>query len=83
MALTHEKVVTLSANSKIGEEVAVRLSATVSSKTNVSSVYGEEKMDTKTYNDNKAQVRKDMDDFRTLVYQLEDELAAEAALEEE
>ena len=78
MALTQSKVVVLTGESKVGEEVVVRLSATVNSNTDVSSAYNEQILNTTLYKDNKAEVRQDMDAFRVLVYALEDELASEA-----
>jgi len=77
MALTQNKTVVLSAESKIGEVIVARLTATVNSVTDVNSAYSEQVLDTEKYNDNKVEVRKDMDDFRTLIYALEDELEAE------
>lgn len=77
MALVQSKTVTLSAESKVGEIVVARLSANVNSLTDVNSAYTEQIIDTKVYNEKKTVVRKDMDDFREMVYALEDELAAE------
>lgn len=77
MALLNRKVVSLTSESRVGETVVARLSATVNSETDVNSGYSEQITDIPLYNANKAQVRKDMDDFRQMVYDLEDELAAE------
>ena len=77
MALSQTKVVTLTGESKIAGEVVVRLSATVNSKTDVSSAYSEQVLNTTLYKENKAEIRQDMDAFRVLIYGLEDELAAE------
>lgn len=77
MALTQNKTVVLSAESKVGEVVVARLTATVNSVTDVNSAYSEQVLDTKLYNDNKVEVRKDMSDFRALIYALEDELESE------
>lgn len=78
MALSQQKVVTLTAESKIGEVVVARLSATVNSNTDVNSAYSEQILNTELYKTNKSEVRQDMDAFRVLVYALEDELASEA-----
>ena len=77
MALSQQKVVTLTAESKIGEEIVARLSATVNSNTDVNSAYSEQILNTELYKTNKLEVRQDMDAFRVLVYALEDELALE------
>lgn len=77
MALSQQKVVTLTAESKIGEEIVARLSATVNSNTDVNSAYSEQILNTGLYKTNKLEVRQDMDAFRVLVYALEDELALE------
>lgn len=81
MALANRKVVTLSSESKIGETIVVRLAATVNSETDVNSAYTEQILDTEVYNANKTQIRQDMDDFRQMVYDLEDEIAAEDDIE--
>ena len=78
MALSQQKVVTLTAESKINGEIVARLSATVNSNTDVNSAYSEQVLNTELYKTNKLEVRQDMDAFRVLVYALEDELASEA-----
>ena len=78
MALSQQKVVTLTAESKIDGEIVARLSATVNSNTDVNSAYSEQILNTELYKTNKLEVRQDMDAFRVLVYALEDELASEA-----
>ena len=78
MALSQQKVVNLTAESKIGGEIVARLSATVNSNTDVNSAYSEQVLNTELYKTNKLEVRQDMDAFRVLVYALEDELASEA-----
>ena len=78
MALSQQKVVNLTAESKIGEVVVARLSATVNSNTDINSAYSEQILNTELYKTNKLEVRQDMDAFRVLVYALEDELASEA-----
>ena len=78
MALSQQKVVNLTAESKIGGEIVARLSATVNSNTDVNSAYSEQILNTELYKTNKLEVRQDMDAFRVLVYALEDELASEA-----
>ena len=77
MALSQQKVVNLTAESKIGGEIVARLSATVNSNTDVNSAYSEQILNTELYKTNKLEVRQDMDAFRVLVYALEDELALE------
>ena len=78
MALSQQKVVNLTAESKIGGEIVARLSATVNSNTDVNSAYSEQVLNIELYKTNKLEVRQDMDAFRVLVYALEDELALEA-----
>lgn len=77
MALTNNKIVSLTGESKVGGELVARFSATVNSATDVNSAYTEQIVDVTLYNANKTEVRADMDAFRTAVYALEDELAAE------
>lgn len=77
MALAQTKVVTLTAESKVGEVLVARFSATVNSANDVNSAYSEQILSTELYNANKIEVRADMDAFRVAMYALEDELAAE------
>lgn len=77
MALSQNKTVTLTAESKIGDVIVARLTASVNSVTDVNSAYSEQIVDTTVYNANKVVVRQDMDAFREMIYALEDELAAE------
>lgn len=72
MALIKNKVVNLTAESKIDDIVVARFSATVNSNTDVSSAYSEQVLDTAIYNANKSEVRADIESFRVLIYQLED-----------
>ena len=77
MALAQTKVVTLTAESKVGEVLVARFSATVNSANAVNSAYSEQILSTELYKANKIEVRADMDAFRVAMYALEDELAAE------
>ena len=77
MALAQTKVVTLTAESKVGEVLVARFSATVNSANDVNSAYSEQILSTELYKANKIEVRADMDAFRVAMYALEDELAAE------
>lgn len=77
MALTNNKIVNLTAESRIGETVVARFSAAANSNTDVNTAYSEQILDTAVYNANKIEVRKDMAEFRELIYKLEDELEAE------
>ena len=77
MALAQTKVVTLTAESKVGEVLVARFSATVNSANDVNSAYSEQILNAELYKANKIEVRADMDAFRVAMYALEDELAAE------
>ena len=77
MALAQTKVVTLTAESKVGEVLVARFSATVNSANDVNSAYSEQILSTELYNANKIEVRADIDAFRAAIYALEDELVAE------
>lgn len=77
MALAQTKVVTLTAESKVGEVLVARFSATVNSANDVNSAYSEQILNTELYKANKIEVRADIDAFRAAIYALEDELAAE------
>ena len=77
MALAQTKVVTLTAESKVGEVLVARFSATVNSANDVNSAYSEQILSTELYNANKIEVRADIDAFRAAIYALEDELAPE------
>ena len=74
MALDKNRVVSISAESKIGDQVAARLSSSVSSSQTVDTGYSQQIVDTELYNANKVEVRADIAEFRELVYALEDEM---------
>lgn len=75
--LKNQKIVQLTASSEIGGEVAVNFSATINSDTDVNTAYSEVVVNTDLYNANKVEVRKDVSEFRNLIYKSEDELFAE------
>lgn len=83
MALKNNKIVNLTAESLIGDVVVARFSASANSNTDVNTAYSEQILDTAVYNKNKTEVRKDIADFRQLIYKLEDELESENVVEEE
>ena len=83
MALKNNKIVNLTAESLVGDVVVARFSASANSNTDVNTAYSEQILDTAAYNANKAEVRKDIADFRQLIYKLEDELESENVVEEE
>lgn len=82
MALKNNKIVNLTAESLVGDVVVARFSASANSNTDVNTAYSEQILDTAAYNANKAEVRKDIADFRQLIYKLEDELESENVVEE-
>lgn len=83
MALKDNKIVNLTAESLIGDVVVARFSASANSNTDVNTAYSEQILDTAVYIKNKTEVRKDIADFRQLIYKLEDELESENVAEEE
>lgn len=83
MALKNNKIVNLTAESLVGDVVVARFSASANSNTDVNTSYSEQILDTAIYNKNKVEVRKDIADFRQLIYKLEDELESENVVEEE
>lgn len=83
MALFKNKIVTLTAEAKIGDEVAVFMSATVNSKTDVNTAYLERIDNVELYTQNKAELRGDMMEFRKNIFELEDALAKEVLLDKE
>ena len=83
MALKNNKIVNLVAESLVGNVVVARFSASANSNTDVNTAYSEQILDTAVYNKNKTEVRKDIADFRQLIYKLEDELESENVDEEE
>lgn len=83
MALKNNKIVNLTAESLVGDVVVARFSASANSDTDVNTAYSEQILDTAVYNKNKTEVRKDIADFRQLIYKLEDELESENEVEEE
>ena len=83
MALKNNKIVNLTAESLVGDVVVARFSASANSDTDVNTAYSEQILDTAVYSKNKTEVRKDIADFRQLIYKLEDELESENVVEEE
>jgi len=69
--------ITLTGNSMIGEVNVVNLNATIPSDTGVGNI-NQYVNNAELYDANKAAVRKDIADFQALVYEVEDEMAAES-----
>lgn len=72
------KSITLNGQSMVGDVQVVNLSATIPDNTGVGNV-SQYVQNTELYDANKAAVRKDIRDFQDLVYEIEDEIAAETA----
>lgn len=70
MALTVNKSITLSGQAKIGDRVAIQMTANLSEDGNTYT--NENIVDQELYASNKAECRKDMAAFREKVYELED-----------
>ena len=73
------KSITLNGNSEIDGQPVVNLSATIPDNTGVGNV-SQYIQNTELYEKNKAVVRKDIADFQAAVYEVEDEIAAEAEM---
>ena len=70
------KQITLNGSSMIGNEVVVTLNANIPSETGVGNI-NKYTQNAELYDANKAQVRRDVAEFTALVYEIEDEMAAE------
>lgn len=69
--------ITLTGNSMINDQSVVNLTATIPSDTGVGNI-NQYVQNASLYEANKAQVRRDIADFTALVYEVEDEMTAEA-----
>lgn len=73
------KQITLSGQSTINDQVVVTLNANIPSETGVGNI-NQFTQNAELYDANKAQVRRDVAEFTALVYDIEDEIAAEAEM---
>lgn len=71
------KSITLNGNSEIDGQPVVNLSATIPDSTGVGNI-SQYIQNAELYEKNKTAVRKDIADFQAAVYEVEDEIAAEA-----
>lgn len=72
--------ITLTGNSMINNQSVVNLTATIPSDTGVGNI-NQYVQNASLYEANKAQVRSDIAEFTALVYEIEDEVAAETVVE--
>lgn len=72
--------ITLTGNSMIGDVNVVNLNATIPSDTGVGNI-NQYVNNAALYDANKSQIRRDIAEFTALVYEIEDEMAAEAVVE--
>lgn len=73
MALTSTKSVNLFGQSIVGDVTIMQLSATINYGETVTTSYTETIVNNELYQKNKREVRKDISDFKDIVYKLEDE----------
>lgn len=78
MALETRKQITLTGNSIINGQSVMNMSATIPSDTGIGNI-NQYVQNAELYDANKAQVRRDVAEFTAKVYEIEDEIAAEAA----
>lgn len=71
------KSITLNGNSEIDGQTVVNLSATIPDSTGVGNI-SQYIQNAELYEKNKAAVRKDIADFQTAVYDVEDQIANES-----
>ena len=71
------KQITLTGNAMIKEQNIMQLTATIPSDTGVGSI-NQYVQNAALYEANKAQIRRDIAEFTALVYEVEDEMAAES-----
>ena len=74
------KQITLTGNAMIGDVTVVNLNATIPSDTGVGNI-NQYVYNSALYDANKSKVRADIAEFTALVYEIEDELAAETVVE--
>lgn len=77
MALETRKQITLMGNSVINGQQVMNLTATIPSETGIGNI-NQYVQNAELYDANKSQVRRDVADFTAKVYEIEDEIAAEA-----
>lgn len=74
--LQTNRQITLNGYSLINDQVVVNLNATIPSDTGVGNI-NQYVQNASLYEANKTQVRRDIADFTALIYEVEDEMAAE------
>lgn len=77
MALETRKQITLTGNSVINGQQVMSLTATIPSETGIGNI-NQYVQNAELYDANKTQVRRDVAEFTSKVYEIEDEIAAEA-----
>lgn len=77
MALNYKKSITITGESKIGDKVTVYLNANITTDTAGNSNVTTSIQDQTLYRSNKAECRKDIDDFQEKVWAAEDDFLAE------
>lgn len=75
--LDYKKSITITGESKIGDRVAVYLNANITTDTAGNSSVTTSIQDQALYRSNKAECRKDIDDFQEKVWAAEDDFLAE------
>lgn len=75
------KQITLTGNAVINEQNVMQLTATIPSDTGVGSI-NQYVQNAALYEANKTQIRRDIAEFTALVYEVEDEMAAEVMVTE-
>jgi len=74
--LESKKSITLSGYAKINNSLVVNLTASIGTDNNSGTV-NQNIINSELYEANKVEIRKDIADFQTKVYEVQDELAAE------
>ena len=74
------KQITLTGNAMVGNVAVVHLNATIPSDTGVGNV-NQYVYNAELYDANKSKLRADIAEFMALVYEIEDEMAAETVVE--
>lgn len=75
--LNYKKSITITGESKIGDKVAAHLNANITTDTAGNSSVTTSIQDQMLYRSNKAECRKDIDDFQEKVWAAEDDFLAE------
>ena len=81
MALETRKQITLTGNSMINGQSVMNMTATIPSDTGIGNI-NQYVQNAELYDANKTEVRRDVADFTAQVYEIEDEMAAEAEVTE-